>query len=153
MVRQLGEAERLAPEDESPYVLEEQVGHILRRAHQRASAIFMEWMASNRLTPTQYAALIKIRDLSEVSQNRLGRLIAMDPATIKGVVERLKDRNLVVAQSDPTNRRRLILTLSSDGLALAEEAIPLAREITTATLAPLDKAEQKLFLNLLQRLT
>ena len=62
------------------YVLEDQIGHMLRRAHQRASAIFQEIM-TERLTPPQFAALVKIRDFGTVSQNRLGRSVAMDPAT------------------------------------------------------------------------
>src|SRR6185312_15846978 len=68
------------------YVLEEQIGFVLRRAHQRHVAIFAESMAELGLTPTQFSALAKIRDEGPVSQNRLGRLTSMDPANILGVV-------------------------------------------------------------------
>ena len=63
------------------YVLEEQAGHLLRRAHQRHTAIFQENIPDGQLTPLQFAALVKLHDLGEVSQNQLGRLIAMDAAT------------------------------------------------------------------------
>ena len=36
------------------------------------------------VTPTQFAALAKLDDAGPVSQNELGRLTAMDPATIWG---------------------------------------------------------------------
>lgn len=139
--------------DDKPYVLEEQIGHLLRRAHQRASALFMEKIGEARFTPTQYAALIKIHDLGEVSQNRLGRLTAMDPATIKGVVERLRKRDLVTSRRDPTNRRRVVLTLTATGARLAEQVIPRGKATSEATLAPLGKTEQKRLIALLRRLT
>src|SRR5689334_11354975 len=78
------------------YVLEEQIGHLLRRAHQRATGIFIaELGGSHGVTPTQYAALVKLRDVGERSQNELGRLIATDPATTQGVIVRLIRRRLV----------------------------------------------------------
>ena len=49
------------------YILERQAGHLLRRAHQRHSAIFQEKIGDAQLTPLQFAALVKLRDLTEVS--------------------------------------------------------------------------------------
>lgn len=134
------------------YRLEEQVGHVMRRAHQRHAAIFQEGMGDLQLTPTQFAALVKIRDVGQVSQNQLGRLTAMDPATIQGVIQRLEERKLIERQADPGDRRRTILRLSTNGAVIAAEAIQRARKITEATLAPLDEAERHLFHTLLQKL-
>ena len=66
--------------------LEEHVGFLLRRAHQRHVALFLEAVETHALTPTQFAALYKAVEVGRVTQNRLGRLTAMDPATIQGVV-------------------------------------------------------------------
>ena len=79
-------------EGEAGYVLEDQVGHLLRRAHQRHAAIFLENIGAGQLTPLQFAALVKLRDIGEVSQNHLGRLTAMDAATMQGVIRRLLAR-------------------------------------------------------------
>ena len=46
----------------APYVLEDQVGHLLRRAHQRHAAIFQEMIGDAQLTPLQFAALVKLGD-------------------------------------------------------------------------------------------
>ena len=87
------------PKGEAPavaaYRLEEQVGHLLRRAHQRHAAIFQDGIGDLQLTPMQFAALVKIRDLGKVSQNQLGRLTAMDPATTQGVIQRLVARGVI----------------------------------------------------------
>jgi len=139
--------------DSAPYVLEDQIGHLLRRAHQRHTAIFAAGMAAANLTPTQYAALVKIRDLGQVTQNRLGRLTAMDPATVQGVVNRLLARTLVERRADPANKRRKILTLTAAGKKLVRAAIPHGRSISEETLSPLDETERKALLDLLGRLT
>jgi len=140
------------PNDTGEYVLEDQIGHLLRRAHQRASAIFQSHMAEG-LTPQQYAALVKIRDFGSVSQNQLGRAVAMDPATCQGVVQRLIAKRLVQRDDDPQDRRRSLLSVTALGNDIAEKLIPLGRKITAETLAPMTKDEQAAFLELLKKLT
>ena len=134
------------------YVLERQAGHLLRRAHQRHSAIFQEDIGDYQLTPLQFAALVKLRDVGEVSQNLLGRLTAMDAATMQGVIKRLASRNLILRRPDPDDRRRLILSLSDEGRGLIDSLMSNGGKITERTLAPLDQDEQKVFLALLAKL-
>ncbi len=135
------------------YDIDAQVGFLLRRAHQRHAALFGAAMAGIDLTPTQFNALIRIAELGTVTQNQLGRLTAMDPATIQGVVRRLLDRGLVRRRADPADRRATVLSPAPDGLALAAEAAERGRSITEATLAPLSASERATFLSLLQKVT
>jgi DNA-binding MarR family transcriptional regulator len=144
----------LADEDTSDgYVLEEQIGHLLRRAHQRATAIFMEELGEGfDLTPTQYAALVKLHDAGEQSQNQLGRLTAMDPATAQGVIRRLEERRLIERAADEGDRRRSRLRLTTEGLTLVRAAMARGPGVSEATLAPLSPAEKVRFLTLLRKL-
>jgi DNA-binding MarR family transcriptional regulator len=152
------EAEILAATAEPPvsalgdYVVEAQVGFLLRRAHQRHAAIFLDAMAALDLTPTQFTALIKVVEHGRVTQNLLGRMVATDPATIQGVVRRLTARGLVRRQTDPMDRRTAVLEPSEAGVDAARQAIAVARGITEATLLPLAGDEQRTFLALLRRL-
>ena len=125
------------------YNLEDQVGHLMRRANQRHAAIFFEGLNDQQLTAMQFAVLVKISDEEEVSQNRLGRLAAMDPATVQGVVRRLKERALIDARPDPDDRRRSLWRLSKAGKSLVIATIPIAEQITERTLGPLSKSERK----------
>ncbi len=134
------------------YRLEEQVGHMLRRAHQRHTAIFQERMAHLQLTPLQFAALIKLSDVGMASQNHLGRLTAMDAATMQGVIKRLIARGLIERRPDPDDRRRLILTLTTEGREIAREAADLGYDISVLTLEPLGESDRKAFMRLLGRL-
>ena len=45
-----------------PYRIEEQIGYLLRRAHQRASAIFQVTIGDPNITPTQYSSLVKLHE-------------------------------------------------------------------------------------------
>jgi MarR family transcriptional regulator, lower aerobic nicotinate degradation pathway regulator len=134
------------------YVLEAQVGHLLRRAHQRHSAIFLERMGELALTPLQFAALVKLHDLGQVSQNQLGRYTAMDAATMQGVIKRLIVRKLIERRPDADDRRRLVLRLTPAGKGLVDAAAPVGHEITELTLAPLTPVERAAFLAFLRRL-
>lgn len=133
------------------YRLDDQIGFLLRRAHQRHTAIFNELMLEG-LTSTQFAAMAKLREAGPLSQNLLGRETAMDSATIKGVVSRLRDRGLVEVARDPGDRRRLTVTLTDDGRRLADRCVKVAARISELTLAPLDPAERSIAVGLLDQL-
>ena len=149
-----GQASKKRPDNlPSDYVLEDQIGHLVRRVHQRATAIFTAKMAELQLTPTQFAALVKLYDEGAVSQNHLGRLTAMDPATMQGVVTRLLARGLIRREGDPTDRRRTLLKLDPDSGALVQEAIEIGVQISRETLAPLNGAERDRLLELLRKLS
>ncbi len=134
----------------TPYRLDDQVGHLLRRANQRHLAIYAR--AIPELTPMQFATLAKLHEAGALSQNTLGRLTAMDAATIKGVVDRLRRDGHVQTENDKTDRRRTIVSLTPGGRALAEALFERARAVSRETLAPLDAAEQAMFLHLLRKM-
>jgi DNA-binding MarR family transcriptional regulator len=133
------------------YVLDEQVGFLMRVAMQRHTAIFTGRMIEG-LTQTQFAALAKLYEVGPCSQNHLGRLIYLDAATIKGVVDRLGARGFVTALNDPKDRRRRAVTLTERGRQVTTAAQVVAAEITTATLEPLTADERRTIARLLKKL-
>src|SRR5215212_10562627 len=92
-------AKRSAKPPRPSYILDEQIGFILRQVWQRHAMIFARDIGIN-LTPTQWAALAKLQETGPCSQNLLGRLTAMDVATIKGVIDRLSARGLTETSPD-----------------------------------------------------
>ena len=130
---------RTAP---SRYVMEDQVGFLMRVAMQRHTSVFMSLMVHD-LTQTQFAALAKLVEVGTCSQNQLGRLIYLDANTVKGVVDRLRTRKLVTIESTPKDRRRSMVAVTKVGYRVAVEATALAHQITKATLASLRPLEQR----------
>src|SRR5215510_15757294 len=133
------------------YVLDDQVGFLMRIAMQRHTSIFTSRMIEG-LTQTQFAALAKLYEVGPCSQNYLGRLIYLDAATIKGVVDRLHTRGFVTALNDPNDRRRRAVALTERGRQVTEEATQVAADITATTLAPLTAEEQRQIVKLLRKL-
>lgn len=134
-----------------PYHLEDQIGFVLRKANQRHIAIFARHIGE--LTPPQFAALAKLVEVGDTSQNQLGALVAMDAATIKGVIDRLKARDLVALTRHDGDRRRLVVSLTSEGQATVERLLPLAQDITQETVSPLNERELATLMRLLSKLT
>jgi DNA-binding MarR family transcriptional regulator len=132
------------------YRLQEQIGFVLRKAHQRHVAIFASHIAD--LTPPQFATLAKLADVGETSQNQLGNLVAMDAATVKGVIDRLKARGLVELTKHDVDKRRLLVSLTAEGRETVERLIPAAQQITAETLAPLSPKEAATLLRLLGKI-
>lgn len=135
---------------EDAYRLDGQVGFLLRKANQRHLAIFAAGIGD--LTPTQFAALAKLHECGPLSQIDLGRQTAMDAATIKGVIDRLRERGLVESRADSQDRRRLIVSLAAEGRSLFADRVASAAAITKETLAPLDEHEHRILLDLLGRI-
>lgn len=135
---------------EHGYVIDEQIGYLLRKAYQRNAVIFSEKV--HDLTPTQLALIARLTELGSVSQNQLGRTVGLDVATTKGVVDRLMARGLLRSERDPNDRRRQLISLTEHGWQRFLEVAPLGLEITAETLAPLTQSEQRTLLKLLKKI-
>lgn len=133
------------------YMLDQQVGFILRQVNQRHTNIFAAHMGAS-ITQTQWAALAKLRERGPLSQNQLGRDTAMDVATIKGVVDRLIQKGLVERRVDNSDARRHLITLTAPGRNQVTRRLADALAISAETLAPLGPAERRTFVKLLAKL-
>jgi MarR family transcriptional regulator, lower aerobic nicotinate degradation pathway regulator len=134
------------------YRLDQQVGFLLRRAHQYATEVFQSKIGSRNLTPQQFSVLVTLLERREIAQTRLGGLVAMDPATVLGVVQRLAHRGLVAVRTDPGDGRRRLVQLTHDGHELARELVAIGPTISRETLDGLSETEQRDLLRLLDRL-
>jgi DNA-binding MarR family transcriptional regulator len=138
--------------DKDNYILDDQIGYLLRLASQRHVAIFQTHTVEN-LTATQFTTLLRIAEQTRVSQNHLGRLAAMDVATIKGVVDRLRTKGLTRSDPDPSDKRRTMISLTDKGAALITDLKHIGKTITDATLNPLTAAERQTLVKLLRKIT
>ncbi len=136
----------------SDYVLHDQIGFFLRQANQRHVSIFAS-LINDKLTTTQWAALTKLKEIQPCSQNQLGRETAMDVATIKGVIDRLVKRGFVNTLRDQTDARRLVLSLTKEGLDAIARNVDIALNVTEQTLAPLSAGERLMMIELLKKIS
>ncbi len=117
---------------------------------QRHTAIFVAKMV---LTQTQFATIVKLNDVGPCSQNQLARMVALDAATINGVLDRLRKRGYITIEPDLDDARQRVITITSSGRRVVEKAIKVARKITAETLLPLSVAERAQLSRLLGKIS
>jgi len=140
------------PAEAPAFVLEDQVGFRVRKVHQRVADVFAEVMAGFDVTPTQFSALVKLREAGPVPQSQLGRLIAVDPATIFGVVGRLAKRGYVEQAVSAADARVTLVGLTPAGREAAARMVAVADEVSRRVLEPLAEPERRALLDLLAKL-
>jgi DNA-binding MarR family transcriptional regulator len=132
----------------SRYVLDDQIGFLLRQVTQRHTTIFSQLMGDG-LTPMQWAVLAKLLEIGRTSQTALGRAVTMDAATVKGTVDRLEVRGFVLRVQDAEDRRKLLVDLTEAGREVTRRNLDAAAAISRQTLAPLDDDKGRLLFALL----
>lgn len=127
----------------------QQPGHLARRLHQLAVALFVQEVGDLKVTPVQYAALHAVACEPGLDQKTLATRIGYDTSTLAGVIDRLEARGLVTRGVSPTDRRVRLIDPTPAGLALLQALIPGMLNTQKRLLAPLGKAEQREFVRLL----
>ncbi|MCP1314979.1 MarR family transcriptional regulator [Halomonas sp. 707D4] len=134
------------------YDFSEQVGHLLRKAYQRHIAIFQRHVAEKQLTAIQFVTLCTVMERGPSSLTDIVNATAIDPATLRGVIKRLKAREWVRLSTDPRDQRKVMVVITEPGEALVEEMVPEAKRISDATMANLNPAERVALMHLLDKM-
>jgi DNA-binding MarR family transcriptional regulator len=144
----LAKSEALSASPDGEYKLDEQIGFRLRVALQLHTDIFFRNMQFG-ITQAQLALMVRLIEFGPCSQNRLGRLAALDSASIVGVMNRLSARKFVKTKKDPADKRRVVIDLTAEGRKVTLKAMALGRQANNQTLAPLNAAQRSRLLELL----
>jgi MarR family transcriptional regulator, lower aerobic nicotinate degradation pathway regulator len=127
-------------------------GHLIRRLNQISGALFIEEAGSLGLTSVQFAALNMVREVPGIDQVGLSNAIAIDKTTIVGVVDRLVDKGLITRTRSPSDRRTNVLEVTARGLKVLKQIEPMLDRSDGRILAPLNKDEQRTFMQLITKL-
>jgi DNA-binding MarR family transcriptional regulator len=143
---------RVSNQGASSCQVKSQVGYLLRRNYQRHLAVFQALACDKQLTSVQFVTLCVIHEDGPSSQVDLINSTGIDQATIRGIINRLKARKLIKLSTEPSDKRKVVASLTDLGRQLLQRMIPCAEAITAETMAPLNPAEREAFLFLLRKL-
>jgi len=115
-------------------------GFLLSHLGRTAHAWIAEALEPLGLIPREAGALLVLREHGELSQQRLGELLDMDPNYLVFVVKKLEDEGLVVRTRDLRDRRRRLITIT-----------PAGRERRAAADAAVTEVEERLMRGLTKR--
>ena len=135
-----------------PFDFEHAPGHLVRRAHQLAVALFMEETAAFDVTPVQFAILNALIDIPGEDQVTLAARVAFDAATSGSVIGRLEAKGWIRREVDPMDKRRKLLWVTGEGEQAVAQMKPGVARVQARLLAPLGECELALFVDVLTRL-
>ncbi|SAL56973.1 MarR family transcriptional regulator [Caballeronia peredens] len=135
------------------YDVSEQIGHLLRKAYQRHLAIFSQTIGDPQLTAVQFAVLSASLRMGPSSMSDLGKATAIDAATVRGIIERLKGRALIELKTNLADRRKTTVELTDAGRELVERTTPAAQRVSELTMSDLNEVERVAALMLLRKLS
>ena len=126
-------------------------GHLIRRVKQLSTALFIEECAEFDLTSVQFAALRMIAGHPGVDATRLSALIALTGRR-SGTCSTAWTKGWIVRKPAPSDRRIKLIELSTAGAALLGRVGLAGRRVQERILAPLDPADRRQFIRILQQL-
>ncbi|WP_243371992.1 MarR family transcriptional regulator [Geotalea sp. SG265] len=132
--------------------MEKNVGFLLAKAYQRASAIFKEEFEGYELTPQQFGLLGFLWQEDGLSQAELSARSQIDRTTIGGLIGRLEKEGLVKRLVHPHDRRAYQVCLTELGKAMEDQLAPLALKTLARFTAPLTDREVETLRHLLNKL-
>jgi MarR family transcriptional regulator, lower aerobic nicotinate degradation pathway regulator len=132
------------PRFKTPEPFLETPGHLLRRCHQIAVAVFLEECQAFDLTPLQYVTLSALATHGRMDKATIAGGVALDRTTIAVVVKNLEERGLVMVRPSDQDRRAKLIKITAKGLNLVSSVqteVANAQERTVAPLTPKERAE------------
>ena len=129
-----------------------QIGYLLRRAYQRHTGIFQQTVPESRLTAAQFVVMLTVRDRGSCEIPAIVQHTAIDDASLRGIVERLKWRKLLNAEHEPGDARKMVVSLTPAGQELLDQTVPFAQEITELTYGDLSPQERSTLVALLNKM-
>ena len=129
--------------------LADQAGHLIRRAHQLAVALFHENLGRD-VTPVQYAVLRALEARPGIDQVTLAAEIALDTSTTAETAVRLERKGWIVRELLARRQRALYLTPEGQTLLASLRASMVTMQATLMHM--LEPGEQQELMRLLRKL-
>lgn len=123
--------------------------HLVRRAGQHSTLCWSQCVDTG-LSAVQYAILVVLAEETVCDQQTLGNRAGFDKATGTYVIDRMSKSGLLNVETDATNRRRKLVTMTAEGetmLNLMVEQAKSAEKMITANLDMQDIADLKRLLS------
>ncbi|MGL4188750.1 MAG: MarR family winged helix-turn-helix transcriptional regulator [Sphaerotilus sulfidivorans] len=129
--------------------LTDQAGHLIRRAHQLAVALFHENLGRD-VTPVQYAVLRALEARPGIDQVTLAAEIALDTSTTAETAVRLERKGWIVRELLARRQRALYLTPEGQALLAGLRAPMVTMQATLMHM--LEPGEQQELMRLLRKM-
>ena len=121
-------------------------------SNRTSDAIAREYSQRFALSVTDWRVMAVLGRYPNLSANQVAQRTAMDKVAVSRAVAKLLEAGRLERDFDDDDRRRSVLRLSPDGLAVYDQIVPLALGFENLILADMSDTERDLLFRLLDRL-
>ncbi len=125
---------------------------ILSKANQRVYATFKSQLQPYGMTPMQALVLHALYEEEGLSAGELGKRLALDSATLSGVLERMAEAGWIVKNATKTDRRVLNIQLTEKSNQFRDEFIQDTEKVNQKVLSLFNTEERLLLIRMLKDL-
>ena len=86
------------------------------------------------LTYTQYITMLVLWEEKAINVKTLGKILYLDSGTLTPLLKKLESKGLVTRQRSTEDERNLIVSVTEQGEALKEQAVPIPHEMAKCVL-------------------
>jgi len=117
--------------------------HLLKRlgwvVKERAAGAF----ESTGLSPYHYAVLALLEEEPRETQATIADALGYDRSHLVGLLDELEERSLIDRRRDPSDRRRHLVSLTSEGRRALKRLRSVVKRVDEDFLAPLDDEQRE----------
>jgi DNA-binding MarR family transcriptional regulator len=127
-------------------------GYLLARLGDASRRRFLRALQPEGLHPRHFGVMTIVATQPGLSQQQLQERTGIDPSSMVAVIDELEARGFAERRAHPGDRRVRAIYLTEAGEAALKRAREVAGELQRELLAPLEPAERRTLVQLLQKL-
>ncbi len=125
---------------------------LIGRVSRKLNKITKESIMPYKLTTSQFFLLIALYEENGILISKLAEKVALDKATLTGIIDRLERDGLVERRDDPKDRRAIRVYLTPKAESLREELLEIYHRNNSRFLSVLSEEEREVFERVVQKL-
>lgn len=141
-----------APCEPLPEVLATRAGYLLNRAAIRIRQMTEEALTPLNILAKHYGLMAVVKTHGPMTQQAICEILKVDRTTMVLLIDDAEDKDIVVRNPHPTDRRCHLLSLSENGLKVYKEANRIVKKVEDEFFNTLAGAEKEQLIALLGRL-
>lgn len=125
---------------------------LVGRVSRKLNRITKESITPYGLTTSQFFLLIALYEENGILISKLAKKVALDKATLTGIIDRLERDGFVERRNDPEDRRAIRIYLTPKAESLREELLEIYHRNNAKFLSVLSDEEKEIFERVVQKL-
>ncbi len=123
----------------------------LGRISKKLNRVTRESISPYGLTTSQFFLLIALYEENGILISRLSEKVAVDKATLTGLLDRMERDDLVARKADPDDRRAIRIFLTDKAIAMKDDLINVYHRNNRMFLSVFSRDEKEMFDNIVNR--